>query len=476
MLTDAKIKAAKPAEKNYKLGDSGQLYLLVTKAGGKLWRMNYTFGKNAVGKPAQKTLTFGSYPALTLVEARAERDRAKAQLREGRDPQAQRLEAQRAKSASDENTFELVAIKWFELKSGWSVEKFRDWCAARDGKWAKRDAANWMTNLNAGWSIVHSGDVLRSLDRDVFPEIGALPITDLESPRLLEVLNRIVERGAIETAHRICQRINDIYIYAIPAGLATRNPAASMNKALPKKPRARKQPSIVDRIRDHDAQIAAMQKLMRDCDDQRCRAATKFALRLIALTAVRPNEIHNARWDELEGLDGPEPLWRIPAERMKGDDERKGEIDGDHLVPLSRQAVETINALRLLTGNYALMFPSERSVHNPMSENTLRDLLIRAGYYKRHVPHGFRAAFSTIMNQRPDRKDGDRAVIDLMLAHVPENKVEGAYNRAEYMPRRREIAQEWADLITVGLEPPEALIGRPIRYAATGPGRGADSE
>lgn len=283
-----------------------------------------------------------------------------------------------------------------------------------------------------------------------------------------------MDRGAIETAHRICQRINDVYIYAIPAGLATRNPAASMSKALPKVPRSKKQPSIVDRIRDHDEQIAAVQKLLRDCDDQRCRATTKFAERLLALTSVRPNEIHNAEWSELEDIDGPEPLWRIPAERMKGDQDRKAEEDGDHLVPLSTHAVAVIRALRLLTGNYKLMFPGERNVHESMSENTLRDLLIRAGYYKRHVPHGFRAAFSTIMNQRPDRKDGDRAVIDLMLAHVPENKVEGAYNRAEYMPRRREIAQEWGDLISVGLEPPEALIGRPIRYAATGPGRAGE--
>jgi hypothetical protein len=308
MLTDAKIKAAKPADKDYKLGDSQQLYLLVSKAGGKPWRMNYTFGRNAKGKPAQKTLTFGSYPILTLVEARAERDKAKALIREGRDPAAARRVAAKVRALSDENTFELVGIKWFELKSGWSVAKFRAWRAARGEKWSPRDSANWILRPNAGWSIVHAGDVLRSLERDVFSEIGDLPIGDIESPKVLEVLNAIVQRGAIETAHRVCQRISDVYIYAIVSGLAKANPAASMSKALPNVLRSRKQPSVIDRIRDHDGQVDAVRQMLRDCENERCRAATKFALRLIALTAVRPNEIQNAEWNELEELDGPPGL------------------------------------------------------------------------------------------------------------------------------------------------------------------------
>ncbi|APZ98040.1 integrase [Sphingopyxis sp. QXT-31] len=469
MLTDAKIKAAKPADRDYKLADSGQLFLHVTTAGGRHWRMNYSFGKNAAGKPAQKTLTFGSYPALTLVDARARRDEAKALLREGRDPAVERRVATAAKATAGKNTFEIVAEQWFELKSGWSVKKFRAWRAAHGGKWHERDAANWIERPQAGWSVVHSGDVLKSLDNDVFPSIGDLPIGEIESPKVLEVLNAIVQRGAIETAHRVCQRIGDVYVYAIPAGLAKANPAASMGKALPKVPRSKKQPSIIDRIREHEDQIKVVRQMLRDCDDERCRASTKFALRLLALTAVRPNEIQNAEWSEFEDLDGPAPLWRIPASRMKGDLDRKADEDGDHLVPLSTQAVELVQTLRMLTGNYRLMFPSERHPHRPISENTLRALLIRAGYYQRHVPHGFRAAFSTIMNERPDKQEGDRAVIDLMLAHVPKDKVEGAYNRASYMPRRREIAQAWADIITEGLEAPAEHIGKPIRWADTSP-------
>jgi integrase len=470
VLTDAKIKAARPREAAYKLADSGQLFLHVTPAGGRHWRMNYTYGRNEKGRPAQKTLTFGPYPALTLLDARRKRDEAKALIRDGRDPALERKVSAKAKAAADENTFQIVAERWFELKSGWSVAKFRAWRAANDGKWSARDASNWIDRPNAGWSTVHAGDVLQSLDRDVFPEIGDLPIGAIESPKILEVLNAIVQRGAIETAHRVCQRVSDVFVYAIPAGLAKANPAASMGKALPKTPRSKKQPSVIDGIQDHADQIEATRKMLGACEAERCRAATKFALRLLALTAVRPNEVQNAEWGELEDLDGPAPLWRIPAARMKGDQDRKAEEMGDHLVPLSTHAVAVIKALRPLTGGYRLMFPSERHVHRPISENTLRALLIRAGYYQRHVPHGFRAAFSTIMNQWPERVDGDRAVIDLMLAHIPKDKVEGAYNRAAYMPRRREIAQAWGDIIAKNLPPPGDHIGQPIRWAGTRPG------
>lgn len=438
VLTDAKIKAAKPADKPYKLVDSGQLFLHVTPAGGKHWRMNYTYGKNAQGKPAQKTLSFGPYPALTLLDARRRRDEAKEMLRDGRDPAVERRVSAQARASANENTFEVVARRWHELHK-------------------------------PTWSPVHAEDVIASLVRDVFPAIGDLPITSIESPKLLEVLNAVEQRGAIETAHRLRQRMSGVFLHGIATGICKADPAASLGKALRKKPRAKKQPSIIDRVRDHGDQITLVQTMLRDCDDQRCRASTKFALRLLALTAVRPNEIQHARWSEIEDLDGPEPLWRIPAARMKGDQDRKAEEFGEHLVPLSTHAVDVIRALRPLTGGFQLMFPSERHVHRPISENTLRALLIRADYYQRHVPHGFRAAFSTIMNERPDRQEGDRAVIDLMLAHVPKDKVEGAYNRAGYMPRRRQIAQAWGDLITEKLEAPEVHVGQPIRWADTTP-------
>lgn len=456
VLTDAKVKAAKAKDTAYKLGDTGQLYLHVTPAGGKHWRMNYTYGVNAAGKPAQKTLTFGSYPAVTLVEARGKRDDAKRLLTEGRDPAVEKKVAVKAQAMADAATFEVVARRWYELRK--SV-----------------------------WSKVHCADVIESMEKDLFPALGDLPITAIKAPRLLEVLQVVERRGAIETAQRLRQRASAVFVYGIAAGICEADPAASLAKALRDKPRSKKQPSIIDRVDSQEERLAVIRKLLSDCDSERCRAGTKLALRFLALTAVRPGEIRFAEWGEFEGIDwsnaaapAPAALWRIPAARMKGDEDRKAEAGGDHLVPLAPQAVEILRTVRVLSGGLPYLFPSERHSHRPISENTLRALLIRAGYYQRHVPHGFRAAFSTYMNERADRiwresghKDAspDRAIIDLMLAHVPGNKIEGAYNRAAYMPRRRELACEWADLICEGLEAPADQLGKPIRYAFNGPGR-----
>lgn len=473
-LNDAKVKAAKPRDTAYKLTDGGQLFLHVTPAGGKHWRMNYTFGRSASGKPAQKTLTIGTYPIVSLGEAREARDQAKRVLMEGRDPALAKKQKRESQSAAAGNTFEVVANRWFEKKSGWSLAK-RDAWYAEHGSARVRDAGNW-SDPNAGWSAVHSDDVLKSLRRDAYPALRNLPMVDIDTGRVLDLLHAIEKRGAIETALRLRQRISDIFNFAIAAGICSTDPApVALTKVLAVKPKAKKQPSIIDGTQDNDERLRRVRELLKKCEAKRTRAGTKFALRLLALTAVRPGEIAGARWDELEDLDGPAPLWRIPAARMKGDKDRKEEAGGDHLVPLSRQAVEVLKALEQVSGRYALLFPSERHSHRPISENTLRALLIRAGYYQTHVPHGFRAAFSTIMNERPDRQDGDRAVVDLMLAHVPKNKVEAAYNRAAYMPRRRELAQEWADLLIVDLDPPASQLGRPVRYAATGPGEEVDA-
>lgn len=479
MLNDAKVKAAKGKEKAYKLTDSGQLYLHVSTTGVRSWRLNYTFGKNAAGKPAQKTHTFGTYPAMTLVQARAKRDEAKAMIADGRDPAVEKVVAAKARVLESENTFQSVAEKWFELNSGWSLEKLAAYKAEHKGKWSWRTARHWIVS-HAPWSAVHSADVLTSMERDLFPAIGDVPITMIKAPKLLEVLQKVEKRGAIETAHRLRQRCAGVFAYGIGAGVCEANPAAGLVANLKDKPKARNQPSIIDGKRGPEEQLVAVRQMLVDCEAERCRASTKFALRFIALTAARPNEVHGARWDELHDLDGKDPRWVIPAARMKGTEDRKGEEDGDHIVPLSHQALAVLDAARLVTGNFPLIFPSERNPFKPMSENTLRALLIRGGYGGRHVPHGFRAAFSTIMNGRADREwragghkgaSPDRAIIDLMLAHVPGNKVEGAYNRAAYMDRRREIAQEWADLLMADFWPAEIHLGQPIRFAATGPGK-----
>lgn len=434
MLTDAKVKAARPRDAAYKLADSNQLYLHVSPAGGKHWRMNYTYGRSAKNPnaPAQKTLTFGPYPAVTLVEARRRRDEAKAMLLEGRDPATERRIAAKAQTSATGNTFRSVATSWYDKKKG---------------TWAPR----------------HATKVWESLEENVFDEIGSLPITSIDAPRLLDLLTVVENRGAIETAHRLRQRISAVFVYAIAAGLAANDPAASLGKALSPKPRARRQPALTD--------LTSIREMLVACEAERSRAGTKLALRLLALTVVRPGELRHARWAEIEDLNGAEPVWRIPAARMKGDEDRKAEVGGDHIVPLSTQAVAVLRALHPLTGDLELMFPSERHLHKPISENTLSQVLIRSGYFQRHVPHGFRAAFSTIMNERADAagRSGDRAIIDLMLAHIPKDKVESAYNRAAFMPRRRELAQEWADLLLEGAAAPDSFVGQPMRRSIGNP-------
>ncbi|WP_206240230.1 tyrosine-type recombinase/integrase [Novosphingobium terrae] len=424
MLNDAKIRAAKPREKSYKLTDGHRLYLLVSPAGSKVWQWSYRYND------IQRTMHLGRYPMVSLLAARAERDQANLILREGKDPIVERKIKVEVNLNDGRYTFERAAREYHE---------------ALRSQWAKR----------------HGQDVLRSLERDVFPMIGNLPISKLTSPAILEVLRAIEARGAIETAKRVRQRISMVFIYAMANGRADRDPAEKLGPIL-KPLRKGRQPAIID--------IDRLRTMINDAESDFARPVTRLALRLLALTAVRPNELRGARWDEFENLNGAEPLWRIPAARMKGSFDRKEEIGGDHLVPLVPQCVLVLRALWPLTGEGELVFPSIRNGRKPMSENTIGYLLHRAGYHGHHVPHGFRAAFSTIMNEwaQDHGEKGDRAIIDLMLAHVPANKVEGAYNRARYMKRRREIATVWADMLTSTLPSPGTLLAGPAREEGSG--------
>jgi integrase len=421
MLSDTKIRKAAPADRDYKLADEKGLFLLVRKNGGKLWRMKY----RVAGK--EKLLSFGPYPDVTLTAARDARDRARRLLREGVDPGAEKKRAANAERLAEEHTFESVAREWHELNKG-------------------------------RWSEHHQSDVIRSLVRDVFPVFGSHNINDIEAHDVLTLLRKIEKRGSIETAKRIRQRISGTFLLAISKRIARDNPAKDLEAALLPKPKARKQPAITD--------LAELRDLLHKTETSGAYPVTLLASRLLALTAVRPGVVRGARWDEFHGIfDGTnenakEPYWHIPAERMKLTQDRKDEQAFDHIVPLAPEAVDVLRAVHRLTGRGELVFPGQRHAHIPLSENAVGYLYNRAGWHGRHVPHGWRAAFSTIMNERAKLAGiaDDRAVIDLMLAHVPENRVEGAYNRALFMPRRREIACEWAGLLLEGAKPAEDLL------------------
>lgn len=434
MLSDLKVRAARITGRAYKLTDSGQLYLYVSPRGAKSWRMNYKWSPTPE-TTVQRTFTIGPYPAITLAMAREIRDRAKTLLATGTEPTRESIFRAGGRATPE------------------PVDLFAD------------IARRWHALHLRRWSRNHAADVMHCLERDVFPAIGAMPIRDLTAPILLDTLSDIANRGAVETAHRARQRISAVFVYAIAAGIVSADPAAGLSVALPPKVPAQSQPALtnLDDLRD----------MLRACEEERCRPETKLALRFLALTAVRPGELRFARWCEFD-ISAPEPVWVIPAARMKGEAARKSEQNGDHIVPLAPQSVEILRTMQPLTGDGEWLFQSDRSIHRPISENTLRALLIRAGYYQRHVPHGFRSAFSTIMNERAELagRASDRAIIDLMLAHIPKDRVERAYNRAAYMPRRRELAREWADLLLADFPAPSSFIGTPMRWLSNAVGRG----
>lgn len=398
MLTDIQIRKAKAAEKAYKLSDAGGLYLQVAVSGSKLWRLKYRF------RGKEKLLSIGSYPEISLGEARIARDKAKDDLKAGRDPSAVKKLEKLSVTKPDADTFESIAREWHDLQKAHWVEK-------------------------------HAADVIESLEREVFPYLGTFLIRDLTPTNVLPVLRVMEKRGAIETARRVRQRMSAVFVYAIASGRANSDPAAMVQKAMSPLKKGR-QPAIID--------LPQVHLMLRATETTPASPVTKLGLRILALTAVRPGTLISTPWAEWNDEVLEEGLWQVPAARMKLKLQHKSDEDRDHIVPLSSQAIEAIRALRSISGTGPLAFPNGRHAHKQMSENALGYLLNRAGYHHRHVPHGFRATFSSVMNER---FPADKPIIDLMLAHVPKDKVEGAYNRALHLERRIELAQLWADLI-----------------------------
>jgi integrase len=429
MLTEKTVLAAAPRDKAYKLPDSAGLFLFVSPGGTKSWRFKYRTG----GK--EKLLVFGRHPEISLKSARLARDEAKRSLAAGRDPG---LEARRLKLVGQgraEDTFEKWARAWFE------AQKPR-------------------------WKPVHASDVIESMERDLFPVFGAYPVTDIDEPLILSALRRVEKRGAIETARRLRQRAERVFKYAKAAGAGNLNPAADVKEAMQPLPRRRRWPAIVA--------IEPLRELILTVDGAGAMPTTRLASRFLALTAQRPGMVAGLPWAEIEGVDwenaddpSPNATWKVPSERMKLDLDLREDDDWDHEVPLAPAAVEVLRAVRPLTGQGPLVFCSSRSSHDPMSGNAIGYLYNRVGYKGRHVPHGWRSAFSTIMNGRAERAQPgadrliiDRLIIDLMLAHVPSgmSETEFRYNRNRYMERRREIATDWAQLLVAGLPPASSIL------------------
>ena len=395
-LTHTRVRNAKPTAKSYKLSDGGGMYLLVTPDGARYWRLDYRFA----GK--RRTLALGVYPIMTLSAARTGRDEARRLLTQDIDPNAAKKARKRATKIAGENTFETIA---------------REWIANQGHRLAARYCALLLARLEA----------------DVFPHIGSRPIAEIDAPELLDVLRRVEKRGVIETARRLRQICGQVFRYAIASSRAKHDPSADLRGALksPGRPRGHKA-MLLD-------EVPTFLKALETYDgDQR----TRLALRLMLLTFARTTELRAARWSEIENIDGNEPLWRIPAERMK--------MKREHIVPLAPQAVAVLRELRELPGSGAsrFLFPSPSSDRH-MSNNTMLYALYRMGYHSRATVHGFRSMASTALNEMGFRPD----VIERQLAHQEQNAVRAAYNRAEYLNERRAMMKRWADhLDTIAAE------------------------
>lgn len=386
-LADITIRNAKPSDKQQKLADAGGLYLLVHPNGSKYWRFKYRI----LGK--EKLLSIGKYPEITLLEARAHRDAAKKLLANGTDPaevkQAQKIEAKLQAA----NTFEAVAREYLELKSKKQCEK----------------------------TTVRN---LRILEINIFPHIGSTPIASLKSKALLAVLRGMEKRGVIDSAHRALQLCGEIFRYAIKDERAQADLSLVLKGALaPAKEK-------------HHASITDPKEvgsLLRDVDGYKGAYLTRQALKLAPLVFVRPGELRQAEWSEID-LDNA--VWRIAAEKMK--------MKVVHIVPLAKQVIEILKDVQHLSGHGRYVFPSLITSERPMSENTVNTALRRLGYSKDEMTgHGFRSMASTLLHEQ----GWPHEAIERQLAHAERNKVSAAYNYAEHLPKRREMMQAWADYL-----------------------------
>ncbi|RQY25343.1 tyrosine-type recombinase/integrase [Burkholderia stagnalis] len=394
-LTDTTIRNTKPAEKPIKLFDGGGLFLLVTPAGQRYWRLKY----RAAGK--EKLLALGVYPDVTLAVARRKRDEAREKMVAGIDPAEAKKAEKRSARLSAENSFEAVAREWH-------------------------------AKYGPTWSASHGARLLRRLEVDAFPWIGGKPIADLAPPDVLDVLRRVEKRGALETAHRLHANIGQVCRYAVATGRAPRDVTADLRGALPPV-----QQEHMAAITD-PKQVA---ELLRAIDGYQGTFPVLCALRLAPLLFQRPGELRAAEWGEFD-LDAG--VWEIPSDRMKRTKQGKAS-GGAHIVPLPSQAIAVLRELHALTGNSRFLFPSVRTKDRPMSDNTVNSALRRLGYDGDTMTgHGFRAMARTILDEG---LGVPAAIIEAQLAHAVKDPLGRAYNRTAHLQQRREMMQRWADYL-----------------------------
>lgn len=380
-LSALKVKSCKPKDKTYKLSDGKGLNLEVRPNGSKYWRLSYRYQQK------QKTLALGVFPVVSLADARAQTLEAKKLLQQRIDPA---LHKRQEIINTHEHSFIKIAEQWHKKESG-------------------------------RWSENHARRVWQSLKVDALPHLGDIPVKDIRAPEILYVLRKIEDRGALDVASRIKQRIGAILRYATYMGIIDYNPVEALKDVIQTR-----------KVQHRKAiKLEELPSFLKALDSYSGYTITKYALQLIVYTFVRPGELRSAEWVD---IDLENAVWRIPAEKMK--------MKEEHIVPLSTQAVSLLNTIKELTGKYALVFPGTHDYRKKMSENTLT-YAIRKRLGFDATAHGFRTVASTTLNEEGFRID----VIERQLAHGDRNKVRAAYNRSQYLAERTELMQWYSDYI-----------------------------
>jgi integrase len=386
-LTNTEVKQAKPKDKVYTLSDGGGLQLRVKPNGSKLWFLDYY-------RPYTKKRTvlgFGSYPSVSIAEARKQREVAKELLAKNIDPKEHRDELELKNATANNNTLEHIAAQWLEVKKSTVSES-------------------------------HSQDTWRSLELHIFPTLGKLPIHKISAIKTIDTIKPIAMRGSLETVKRLCQRLNEIMVYSVNTGLLQANPLTGINKAF-QTPVKKHLPTL---------KPDQLPTLMATLSVASIKITTRCLIEWQLHTMVRPSEAAGTRWDE---LDLENRLWNIPAERMK---KKKA-----HAVPLSPQSLALLELMRPMSGKSPFVFPSDRNFHKHMNASTANVALKRMGFDGQLVAHGLRSLASTRLNEQGF--DGD--IVEAALAHIGDNEVRNAYNRSEYIKRRIPMMCWWSEHI-----------------------------
>ena len=389
-LNDRQIKNAKPAEKPFKLNDGKGLYLYINTSGGKLWRFDFSYN----GK--RKTLSIGKYPTVSLVEARQAAENARRLLVSGQDPSEAKQQEKRERQAAALNTFEAIARRWHS------------------------------DNL-IRWKENHAARVLRYFETDVFPVIGEMPIQEIRVSDIKTVLDGVMTRGVNNTAEKIREWTGAIFDYAVMLEVVETNPAYSLRKYIPAKQTDHRPALPREELTEFFRRL-----ILAEIEPQ-----NRIALILNMLTFLRSTELRGGQWNE---IDFDAAVWTVPAQRMKHE---KTAPKPPHAVPLADWMLELLAELKEITGNTPFLFPSRTKTDGVISDATIGRIIERMGYKGRVTPHGFRSLASSVLHEQGFNPDA----IERQLAHIENNKIRAAYNRADYLTERKEFMQWYSDFL-----------------------------